>query len=134
MNLANKIDELDKIYQKNDIIDYETVLLNEVIISTTTLPTFFKLKRWEVLTNLKPLDQNKYIPKYKIETNDGVFMSDIKGKIIRKLSEEEEDFFFFQNSFSPASIVSGIKAFYSLIGMDEYYNKMTYDFVSKRCV
>lgn len=124
----------DKIYNKDENVDFDKILENKISISTTTLPTFFKLGRWSVINNLQPLEENKYIPKYKIETNDGVFLSDLKGNIIRELSSQEENFFFFQNCFSPASVVSGIKAYYSVIEMDDYYNKMTFDFVSKRCV
>ena len=112
--------------------DVENILCDEVIIVGRTFDILFKNGSWKVLASIKGNFPSNIFPFYKIETNNGVFITDFNGDSIRKASNAEEDFYFFYNEYSPAAIVNGVKAFYGLIIMDDYYKKMTYEFVQKR--
>lgn len=119
------------LFDSIDNYNYDWIKEDDIIISTTTLPSLFTHKRWHVIEN-KPIDNRVKLPNFKIEKLDGVYITDFEGNVLRRTTSNEETFYFFKNTYSPASIVSGIKVFFGKEEQDEYYTKMFYSYVKKR--
>jgi len=112
--------------------DFKTLINDTPAIVGRTSELFFSLKRWNVIGNCSKADDINFYPNYKIETLEGVFITNFDLQVIRKATKEEEDFYFFHNHVSPAYIVSAVMAHHGLREMDRDYIKLTYDYVKRR--
>lgn len=107
-------------------VKLDTVDRNDIMVLGWTMPNFFKLKRWKVITNEKePVEV--LIPNYKVNMTDGVYVMNFKQEVIRKATSEEEKKLKYMTNASPALIVGSVKAVLGLQPMDDGYAKYTYN-------
>ena len=121
-----------RLYNSKDEINLDHALMDEIIVVARTFNIFFNLKRWNVIGNRPIIERNDIYPNYKIETLQGVFITTFNRQVIRKANKDEEDFYFFYNDYTPAVIVAAVQAVFGEIPMTSHYEKLTFDFVSKR--
>ena len=113
-------------------LDLSQIPYGHPAIVGRTVDVFFRLNRWQVIGNAPVVCSMDLFPNYKIETLEGVFVMNFDRQIIRNATKDEESFYFFYNEYSPAYLVSALKAYHGELPLDSDYLKLTYDFLRKR--
>lgn len=114
----------DKLYNSPDNIIIEELINSQLILMAYTMDSLFKHDRWKLLGNVEVIKQG--INNFKIETPEGVFITDGDGKLLRKANAEEIGKLKYKKNNSPAGIVNAVKCYYKMIPYEDYYGNMFY--------
>ena len=107
--------------------DIEKILSSKILFLGYTLDAKLYHKHWKVIGN-RPA-KSVVLPYNKIGTPpDDIFITDYKGKKLRRCTIDEFDSLEYQNVIAPVRYENALKAYYGLqdwIGED--YNKLLYE-------
>jgi hypothetical protein len=107
--------------------DLKEIISNDIIYFTYTVDVAIEDGNWLLLGNIDVPHRIEF-PNYIVDTNEGFFVTDHKGNLIRPANENEVKELDTQKSVSPSILEDAVKANYGFGEWYPYLDKLKYKY------